>query len=59
MYLYGPYLTYLASPTLILPEATFPSSQPTKELHFLPLMPDDLFKKLPKFSITNFRTTMF
>jgi len=51
-----PYLTYLASPTLTLPGATSPSTFLSKDLYFLHLMPDDFFKKLPKFVWINFGT---
>jgi hypothetical protein len=45
----GPYLTIFASFTLTQLGATFSSPSRNKNLDFLHLMPDDFFKKIPKF----------
>ncbi len=43
------YLTNLASPSLTLPVTTLKASKNMYFLHFIMFMPDDLFKKSPKF----------
>jgi hypothetical protein len=51
-----PSLSKLLSPALTLPNATFHcSSKLNQNLHFLHLMPDNIFKKLPKFGKINNR----
>ncbi len=48
-----PYLTYLAPPTLTLPGPL------STDVHFLHFMPDDVAKKLPKFSKIDFALYMY